>query len=164
MNKINSKINFTESRNASKTNTNNIIPIKLPPNTEWGQITIQFIDNENIEITAPDYFKHISDYSEMGFKDKKKLCPNAQWRFLQLLSLRKGYLSWKDLAEKRQALKQKDIEQLINQAKKRKQLLSKRLKDYFQINEDPFYDYRKKHAYEIKFHLFPQKHIQDILQ
>ncbi len=163
MNKINSKTDFTESRNTSKTNTYNIIPIKLPPNTKWDRITIQFIDNENIKITAPDNLKHTSDYTEMGFKDKKKLCPNAQWRFLQLLSLRKGYLSWKDLAEKRQALKEKDIEQLINQAKKRKQLLSKRLKNYFQIDENPFHDYRKKHAYEVKFHLFPQEHLQEIL-
>lgn len=164
MNKINSKTDFTESRNTSKTNTNNIIPIKLPPNTKWEQITIQFIDNENIKITAPYYFKYISDYTQMGFKDKKKLCPNAQWRFLQLLSLRKGHLSWKDLTEKPEAIKQEDIEKLINQAKKRKQFLSKKLKEYFQINEDPFYDYRKKDAYEVKFNLLHQKHIQEILQ
>jgi hypothetical protein len=164
INKINLKTDLTESKDASKANKNNIIPNKLPPNTKWENIVIQFIDNENIKITAPYYFKHISDYIQMGFKDNKKLCPNSQWRFLQLLSLRKGRLSLKDLTEKPVAMKQKDIEKLINQAKKRKQFLSKRLKDYFQINEDPFYDYRKKHAYEIKFHLFPQKHIQDILQ
>lgn len=164
INKINLKTDFTESKDTSKANKNNIIPIKLPPNTKWGNIVIQFIDNENIKITAPDNFEHISDYTEMGFKDKKKLCPNTQWRFLQLLSLRKGYLSWKDLTEKPEAIKQEDMEKLINQAKKRKQLLSKKLKKYFQINEDPFCDYRKKDAYEVKFHLFPQKHIQEILQ
>ena len=164
MNKINSKTDSTESRNTSKTNTNNIIPIKLPPNTKWGHIIIQFIDNENIKITAPDNFKYKANYTEMGFKDKKKLCPNSQWRFLQLLSLREGHLSWKDLTEKPEAIKQKDIEKLINQAKKRKQLLKDKLKEYFQINEDPFFDYREKDAYEVKFHLFPQKHIQEILQ
>lgn len=163
MNKINSKIDFTESRNTSKTNTNNIIPIKLPPNTKWGQIVMQFIDNENIKITAPDNFKYTSNYVEMGFKDKRRLCPNTQWRFLQFLSLRKGCLSWKSLVEERNAIKKEDIEKLINQAKKRKQFLKDKLIEYFQINEDPFHDYRKINAYEVKFHLFPQEHLQEIL-
>jgi hypothetical protein len=141
-----------------------ITPLGLPPNTIWEYITIQFIDDENIKITAPDNFKYKANYTEMGFKDKKKLCPNIQWKFLHFLSLRKGYLSWKSLAEERNAMKQKDIEKLINQAKKRKQLLSEKLKEYFQINEDPFYDYRKKNAYEVKFNLLPQEHLQQDLQ
>jgi len=141
-----------------------ITPLKLPANTKWENIVIQFIDDENIKITAPNYFKYKANYTEMGFKDKKKLCPNSQWKFLQLLSLEKGYLSWKILVEKRNAIKQKDIEKLINQAKKRKQLLSEKLKEYFQINEDPFYDYRKKNAYEVKFNLLPQEHLQEDLQ
>jgi len=32
------------------------------------------------------------------------------------------------------------------------------------MDEDPFYDYRKKNAYEVKFHLFPQEHLQQDLQ
>lgn len=159
-----STTNIPESKGIYKATTKTIIPLSLPLNTKWEDITIQFIDDENIRITAPDYFKYKANYTEMGFKDKKKLCPNIQWKFLHFLSLRKGYLSWKSLAEERNAMKQKDIEKLINQAKKRKQLLSEKLKEYFQINEDPFYDYRKKNAYEVKFNLLPQEHLQEDLR
>jgi hypothetical protein len=160
--KLNMDIKLTQEINTSLPKKISIL--ELPPGTKWENIVIQFIDNDNIKITAPDNFKYKANYTEMGFKDKKKLCPNIQWKFLHFLSLRKGYLSWKSLAEERNAIKKEDIEKLINQAKKRKQLLSKKLKEYFQINEDPFYDYRKKNAYEVKFHLFPQEHLQQDLQ
>lgn len=164
MNKINSKTDFIESRNTSKANTNNIIPIKLPPNTKWEHIVIQFIDNEKIKITAPKNFKHIADYREMGFEDKRRIFPNTQWIFLRLLSLKKGYLSWEDLPKACNVIKEEDRKKLIDQAKKKKQFIKKLFMAYFKINEDPFYDYNKKKGYQTKFNLLPQEHLQKDFQ
>jgi len=112
-------------RNISTLPLKRITPLELPHGTKWEHIVMQFIDNENITIKISDNSKYKANYTEMGFKDEKKLCPNIQWKFLHFLSLRKGRLSWKSLAEERNAIKKEDIEKLINQAKKRKQLLSK---------------------------------------
>jgi len=136
-----------------------ITPLELPPGTKWEDILIQFIDNEKIKITASKNFKHIADYREMGFEDKRKLFPNTQWKFLQLLSLKKGYLFWEDLPEACNVIKEKDKQKLIKHTEKKKQLTKELLMDYFQINEDPFI-YQRKKGYQTKFSLLPQEHLQ----
>ena len=134
-----------------------ITPLDLPEGIKWQQITMQFIDNEIIKIKVPNQPEYKIHYSEMGLKDNRKLCPNTQWYFLQLLSQNNGRLSWEQFAELCKARKPEEIHKLITLAKKRKQLLSKVLKEYFQMNEDPFYNYWERNAYEVKFHFIPQE-------
>ena len=84
----------------------------------------------------------------MGFEDEKKKQPNSQWSFLKLLATKNGELSWdnnNDMSQKQ-----------INSAKKKKQMLSDALKAYFQIDEDPFENYRTEKAYKIKITLTPE--------
>ena len=119
-----------------------IYPIKLPPNTKWEDITIEFLDGHNANIKAKDLNANVY-YKEMGFEDKKKRLPNKQWELLELLSLHKGELTWNN----------PDAKVLI---KKKKQLLAQTLKAYFQINEDPFLPYRQEKAYKIRINLIPE--------
>ncbi|GAG59595.1 unnamed protein product, partial [marine sediment metagenome] len=119
-----------------------IIPLKLPPNTKWKDITIKFLDGHNVRITAPNVRTEVG-YKEMGFQDDKRRMPNKQWKLLQLLAEKHGELSWLD----------REATTLI---KKKKQLLSDTLKARFQINEDPFFPYKKVKAYKIKMNLIPE--------
>lgn len=159
MNKINSKTDFIELRNASKTNTNNIIPIKLPPNTKWEHIVIQFIDKETIKINGPDSFSQVVTFREMGFANKKmpENPPTKLWDLLYTFALTRGTLSWDLLREK---VKNPDlIYRSLQNARKNKQLVSDKLKLFFNINDDPIVYNRKEKIYQTKFLIRPQNHI-----
>ncbi|HLL60639.1 MAG TPA: hypothetical protein VK338_02895, partial [Candidatus Nitrosocosmicus sp.] len=73
----------------------------------------------------------------------KRRLPNKQWELLQLLATYNGELSWHDKGA-------------TEKIKKKKQLLSDTLKQYFQIDDDPFYPYKKLNAYKIKITLIPE--------
>lgn len=159
MDKKNSKTDLTESRNTSKTNTNNIVPIKLPPNTKWEHIVIQFIDNEAIQITGPERFSQVVTFREMGFGNKKKLKnpPNKLWDFFYALAVTRGTLSW-DLLKK--PSKHSDlIHYALQTARKNKQLVSDKLKRLFNINDAPIVYYGKEKIYQTKFTILPQDHL-----
>lgn len=132
---------------ATKLRGKESISVELPPGTKWGNITIRFIDNDNVEITAGDLIC-TRNYQEMGHEDRKQKRPDKQWQFLQLLSLQGGELSW----DNNQKMSLKDIDAV----KKKKQRLSDALKNCFGIKEDPFYSYRKEGAYRIKINLISE--------
>jgi len=140
-----------------------ITQLGLPPGTKWEHIVMQFIDNEKIRITAPNNFKYVTDYREMGFEDKRRFFPDTQWEFLYLLSNHIN-LSWENLAEMTHVKNIKDESNLIEQAKKKKQKIKERFMHFFQINEDPFYPYSKPDGYHPKFSILPQEHLQKYLQ
>lgn len=108
---------------------------------KWQSITIKFIDGINVLISSGD-LKYKANYKDMGFEDSRKLKPNTQWEFLKILARNNGSISWDN----------KEANPII---KKHKQLLSKKLQIFFQINEPPFYPYQKEKAYRIKINLIP---------
>jgi hypothetical protein len=122
----------------------------LPAGTPWQGVWLQFLDDENVMITA-GHFRRGASYEDMGFADTrgKKPKPNAQWNFLLLLAKKQGELSFKD-------------SEAMDKYKKQKQLLSDGLKRYFRIDYDPFHAYRHKNAYTIKLFLMPPKETADV--
>lgn len=123
-------------------NTAKRFPYKLPPNISWGEIVIKFLDGHNIQIVAGNQV-YKANYKEMGFDDSRQLKPNSQWALLIILSRENGGLSWKE-------------GNANNKIKKQKQLLSTKLREYFNINDDPFHKYNKKLGYQIKITLVPE--------
>ena len=120
-----------------------IVPLQLPSNTVWEDITIRFVDGHNVKISVKDKIIAKANYKEMGFEDSKKLLPNKQWEILRLLAETGGELSWgKPYAD--------------DKVKKKKQLLSQALKAYFQIDQDPFLSYKQEKAYKIIINLIPE--------
>lgn len=117
-------------------------PHALPKDFKWESITIKFIDGHNVQIVAGDNI-YKAMYKEMGFEDSRKVNPDQQWIFLRYLSKNRGSISWDD-------------KMANDKLKKKKQLLSKTLRDYFGIKEDPFYSYRKEKSYKIKINLVPE--------
>jgi len=141
---------FNEKRMVGQSAVKKIIPLNIPTDTKWENIAIQILDENNIVILIGNK-KYETNYIKMGFVDNRKGCPDKQWWLLQLLAINKGSLSWEDYrsSNKLLSLSLKDI----NKFKKTKQLLAEGLKNYFKINEDPFYSYKKEKAYRIRINL-----------
>jgi len=138
---------FEEKVILQKTKNKRLQLREFPKNLRWEEITIKFINGEEVIITARNDTFHIN-YDVLGFQDEKKKSPNKQWDFLKLLAIKKGEISWEnneDLSLRR-----------INSIKKQKQLLTEALKAYFQIENEPFLNYRKEKAYKIKINLIPE--------
>jgi len=121
---------------------------KFPDNLRWEQISIRFLNSEEVQITAGGLI-YSSNAELMGFQDEKTKKPNMQWILLKLLSKKSGYLNWKNNYD----LNIKEI----NRIKKQKQGLSEKLAEYFDISkESPFFDYKKEGGYKIKIQLMPE--------
>jgi len=155
-----STTNIPESKGIYTANTRNIIPLSLPSYTKWEHMELKFIDNETIEIKGPENFGKIVTFREMGFENQKKSGrpPGKLWEFLHALAILRGTFSWDLLREK---VKNPEIVyNLMQNARKNKQLVSDRLKLFFNIEDDPIiYDWKEK-VYQTKFAILPQDHIQ----
>jgi len=130
----------------------NITPLKLPSSTKWEHVTIQFLDYDKVRIQAPGHFTKVVDYRKMGFENLKNGRPNTQWKLLYDLSRYRGDLSW-TIATYRKKVDSHPLS--TPKIKKQIQRLSSTLKEFFNINNAPFYDYVKIRAYKTKFFLLP---------
>jgi len=109
---------------------------------KWEDISIQFIDGNNVRIAARGR-KITAHYKEMGFEDGRTHNPDSQWELLRLLATSDGELSWGN-------------PKANSTVKKKKQLLSRTLREYFAIEGDPFYPFKDGQAYRIKITLLPE--------
>ena len=125
----------------------NKFPHKLPAGTTWENITIKFLDDENVFIQVLKN-KHNTNYKEMGFVGGgQNPKPSVAWAFLKTLAGVNCELTIRDPVAK-------------DKHKKQKELLSKALQSYFSIDYDPFYPYRsssekRSNSYKIKITLIP---------
>jgi len=71
-----------------------VTSLKLPPDTKWEHITIQFLDYDKVKIQAPNKFSKIVNFQKMGFENQKNGRPNKQWELLYSLARYRGDLSW----------------------------------------------------------------------
>jgi hypothetical protein len=122
-------------------------PHKFPLGLQWNEITIQFLNGNEVIIKFKDQNRHTT-FEEMGFRDERKKTPNKQWELLNLLAVRGGELSWENNSNMNLTR--------INAIKKQKQLLAEALQKYFEIETDPFHPYKQEGAYKIKISLIPE--------
>ena len=123
-------------------------PSKPFQHLRWESLSIQFLDGNNVKISDKDTKTPVTaHYKEMGFEDARSRKPDRQWALLQLLAENNGELSW-------------DKSEAKGDIKKKKQLLSKTLRDYFGIKGDPFYPYKEQNSYRIKISLTPESDSQ----
>jgi hypothetical protein len=109
---------------------------------KWAEITIKFVDGHTVRISARQTKESFS-YKEMGLDDARTGNPNEQWKLLKTLADNHGTLDWED-------------SEATDLNKKRKQNLSKALKIFFGIDDDPFYPYREHNGYRTKIKLLPE--------
>ena len=139
-----------EEQKATKQEAPEIKVIEEPPRNpfqgikdlKWEDISVTFLDGHNVRIVAKET-NVTANYKEMGFEDSRTLNPDSQWAFLRILANSDGAISWQDSVAN-------------DTAKKKKQLLSETLKDYFGISEDPFYPYKERKGYHIRVKLKPE--------
>jgi hypothetical protein len=119
-------------------------PDKLPRGTKWKNITIKFIDDDNVEITAKGK-EHTENYKGMGFAGKKDA--SVLWLFLKILAKYYGEIVSSD-------------PDANDKFKKQKELLSEKLENYFRLDyADPFHPFqiegKSEKSYRTKFQLIP---------
>ncbi len=117
----------------------NKFPFKIPAGTTWKNIIIQFTNSDYVNIQVAGH-SHPTGFADMGFVDRRTSKPTIQWGLLSLLAKGGGELpnSSSDVDDK---------------YKKHKQILSDKLKDYFNLESDPFETY--KSGYKTKITLVP---------
>lgn len=125
-------------------------PFKLPAGTDWKHITFKFNDNETVNIEVKGC-KHFSNFREMGFlgKGKKNLKPSHAWELLRVFAGNNGELSG-------------ESDKAKDKYKKQKQILSEKLKAYFNLDSDPFHPYEEESSYRIKMTLIPSLHEESL--
>jgi hypothetical protein len=109
--------------------------------TDWPKITIRFIDERNVVITA-DKKQVPSDYEALGFTDEKRDKPNTAWAFLLTLARNNGETN--ELPPP-----------IPDTVKQQKRQLAERLKAIFKNDTDPFYDPSETRTYKLKLLLIP---------
>jgi hypothetical protein len=80
----------------------------------------------------------------MGMEDMRSHLPNAQWKVLQALARYNDGISWKTPVAS-------------PSIKKNKQLLAEALKRFFNIEDDPFFLYKRAKSYRLKMRLIPDE-------
>jgi len=130
------KMQVTVEKSTSHTNK---FPFKIPAGTTWQNIIIQFINNDMVNIQVAGH-SHQTGYADMGFVDKRTNKPTIQWTLLSILAKGGGELP-------------NSSNDASDNYKKHKQLLSEKLKDYFNIEPDPFEPY--KGGYKTRITLIP---------
>ena len=123
----------------------------FPIGTKWEDMTWTFLSNELVRVEAKGISKKYQ-YSDLGFTDRRKGdSPDTRWAILSKLAKNNGEITWK-----------------TNINSKEKNMMSaavrdirKRLKDFFNIDDDPFHPYRKTKSYKTKFTIKDYRHYEN---
>lgn len=116
--------------------------------TDWAKITIRFVDERNVLITAGDKEQVVADYEALGFADDKRGKPNTAWAFLLGLARHDGETETLPTP-------------IPDTVKQQKLQLSQRLKAIFKNESDPFNDTSETGTYKIKITLIPPQMEQE---
>ncbi|MDD3284211.1 MAG: hypothetical protein PHZ07_01310 [Patescibacteria group bacterium] len=124
---------------------------KFPEGTGWEDIRINFLNGDDINIYVKNKFLEKTNSEKMCLCHQKSKKPNKQWLFLKMLSINKGKFNLNkecfgiNYNEKTRQIKSK---------------LSKVLKNYFSIDDDPFYPTKERGGYETKFEIYPEQSLR----
>lgn len=99
------------------------VPFPTPSGTQWHEVKISFIDNENVCISIKGKTKQVN-YASMGFTGKKRGNPSKLWFFLKELAVLNGRFKNYPLENK------VEIKELFSD-------LRKKLIDFFKFDGDP---------------------------
>jgi len=112
-----------------------------PPDLCWEEVSMAFVSDQEIKVKARDQLKKFK-FDQIGFEDKRSGKPNRLWFFLQVFAAIGGQLSWQDLSS---------TGMTANQVQSNVKRLRKILRNFMEIEDDPFEPYYKVKAYQTRF-------------
>jgi hypothetical protein len=115
-----------------------------PPGARWQQVSIRFISGHDVHIQVRQE-AGAYNFAQMAMANRKKKPaePNVQWRLLADFAESGGELTWRDSAANRKLAK-------------RRELLAKRLKTFFGIDEEPFETLPNGAGWRARFKILPE--------
>jgi hypothetical protein len=118
--------------------------------TIWENITIRFLNKENILVDTDKTKNQPHDFQSIGFVNEKTAKPDLAWILLYSLAIKGGELPMPS--------------PISNATKEQKKILSNRLKALFNNQTEPFHDAREMRSYKIKINLIaPESGKEDLL-
>ena len=134
--------------------------VELPSNAKWQDLTLSFINSEDIDVKYGDTIIGKYSHEDLGFAQAntewKK--PDRRWGLLQMISVFVGREP-KIPANKQHLMKICGVKS-PNAVEKRKSDLSMGLRQAFGIKEEPFEKYSHETGYQPKFTLLPEKDLR----
>ena len=117
-----------------------------PPGVQWGDLAIVFKDAHTVSVSLGG-IQRVLNYTAMGMANRKNRSPNKQWELLYELAQRNDllrqsrkdpskFVGLEDLTNEHAANKRKGNRRDAH--RKQKQLLAEALRQFFQIDGDPF--------------------------
>ena len=135
-----------------------------PAGTTWEAITIEFVDGHTISIRTGDLHRQY-DFGQMGMRNQKNNSPDRHWDLLKQFAEGSGIIGFVPIsnAEIKNSLSQLDrrvdtesggfsIKNAPDKTvKKHKQGLSKALRAFFSLKDDPIQWVAKESCYRCRF-------------
>jgi len=121
------------------------------PDTKWEDMTWTLLSNEMVRIEAKGIHKRRT-FSDLGFTDRRKGdTPNSRWGILKRFAEYNGEITWNTNIENKE-------KNTMSAAVKD---IRKKLKVFFDIDDDPFHPYRKTKSYKTKFTIKDNRHYEN---
>jgi hypothetical protein len=113
-----------------------------PEGINWEQITIKFIDGHTVSVSAGDV-KKVCNYTQMEMVNRKNADFTKQWELLLSFAKSRGEIGWRS-------------SHADAKVKKQKQVLSKRLRAFFRLDDDPIEWVKGEKVYRCRFRILPE--------
>ena len=114
----------------------------LPQGAKWSDLTIEFSDGHVVSVKFQEKRKRFT-YAQMGMVCSKSGNPNKKWDLLKAFAESHGLIDWQNRFAS-------------DKLKKQKQELSKRLRDFFRLEEDPIEWVKGEKSYRFLFTIKPE--------
>lgn len=132
------------SENETSKGVATVTPFPTPAGASWGEVSIHFRDGDSFAVSIKaGSARGVYNYTQMGMANSKNTAPTKQWGLLQAFAESKGVIDWKN-------------QHSHTNLKKQKQELSKCLREFFLLQDDPIEWDKKSKSYRCRFHIFPE--------
>ncbi|MCA9361706.1 hypothetical protein KC845_04100 [Candidatus Kaiserbacteria bacterium] len=134
--------------------------VELPPNAKWQDLTLSFINSQDIEVKYGDTSIGKYTHEDLGFAQANTEThkPDRCWALLAVLAVAGNY-------EPKMVMNKDHLMKVCkapkpNAVEKQKSDLSKGLRAAFGIQDEPFEKYSHETGYLPKFTLLPEKELR----
>ncbi len=124
-----------------KQDSGGMVHFPTPAGISWEAVTIHFVDGHTVSIRAGEAHGRYN-YTQLGMVNKKNSEPTAQWKLLLGFADAQGSIDWKSSVAS-------------NNLKAQKRSLSKRLRNFFRLENDPIEWIKTEKCYRCRFRILP---------